>query len=84
MFDVNPNPDAAFAALDLTPGVQGSSRDELIESAEYFHVGRQKAERRYAEILAAVSSWSSLAQKLDISRNEITRMEACFCKAAYN
>jgi hypothetical protein len=25
MFDVNPNPDAAFAALDLTPGVQGAS-----------------------------------------------------------
>ena len=39
MFDVNPNPDAAFAALDLTPGVQGASRDELVESAEYFHVG---------------------------------------------
>ena len=83
MFDVNPNPDAAFAALDLTPGVQGSSRDDLIESAEYFHVGRQKAERRYAEILAAVSSWRSLAQKLDISRNEINRMSACFCKAEF-
>ena len=50
---------------------------------KYFHVDRQKAERRYAEILAAVSSWRSLAQKLDISRNEITRMETCFCKAAY-
>lgn len=83
MFDVNPNPDAAFAALDLTPGVQGSSRDELIESAEYFHVNRQTAERRYAEILAAVSSWRSLAQKLDISRNEINRMAACFCKAEF-
>ena len=83
MFDVNPNPDAAFAALDLTPGVQGSSRDELIESAEYFHVNRQTAERRYADILAAVSSWRSLAQKLDISRNEINRMAACFCKAEF-
>ena len=55
MFDVNPNPDASFAALDLTPDVQGASRGELIESAEYFHVDRCFAEKRYAEILTVVS-----------------------------
>lgn len=39
MFDVNLNPDAAFAALDLTPGVQGASRDasaaELLSIFQY-------------------------------------------------
>ena len=84
MFDVNPNPDAAFAALDLTPGIQGASRGELIEIAEYFHIGRDGAEKRYAEILSAISSWQALAQKLNIRRNEIDRMSACFCKAEFH
>ena len=79
MFDVNPNPDAAFAALDLTPGVQGGTRDELIESAEYFHVDRQNAEKRYAEILNVVSGWRALAQKLNLRRSEIDRMSSGFC-----
>jgi serine/threonine-protein kinase HipA len=83
MFDVNPNPDAAFAALDLTPGVQGASRDELIESAEYFHVDRSAAEKRYTELLSAISGWQALAQKLNIHRNEVDRMSACFCKAEF-
>ena len=83
MFDVNPNPDAAFAALDLTPGVQGASRDELIESAEYFHVDRSAAEKRYTELLSAISGWQSLALKLNIRRNEVDRMSACFCKAVF-
>ena len=81
--DVNPNPDAAFAALDLTPGVQGGTRDELIESAEYFHVDRRNAEKRYAEILNVVSGWRALAQKLNIRRSEIDRMSSCFCKAEH-
>ena len=71
-FDVNPNPDAAFAALDLTPGVQGASRDELVESVEYFHVDRNAAEKRYAELLSAISGWQALAQKLNI-REERSR-----------
>ena len=83
MFDVNPNPDAAFAALDLTPGVQGASRDELVESAEYFHVDRNAAEKRYAELLSAVSGWRALAQKLNIRRSEVDRMSQCFCKAEF-
>ena len=83
MFDVNPNPDAAFAALDLTPGVQGGTRDELIESAEYFHVDRLNAEKRYAEILNVVSGWRALAQKLNIRRSEIDRMSSCFCKVEH-
>ena len=83
MFDVNPNPDAAFAALDLTPGVQGASRDELIASAEYFHVDRNAAEKRYAELLSVVSGWRALAQKLNIRRSEVDRMSACFCKAEF-
>ena len=83
MFDVNPNPDAAFAALDLTPGVRGASRDELIESAEYFHVDRRAAEKRYAELLSAISGWQARAQKLNIRRNEVDRMSACFCKSEF-
>ena len=83
MFDVNPNPDAAFAALDLTPGVQGTTRDELIESAEYFHVGRITAEKRYAELISVISGWQAFTQKLNIRRNEIDRMSACFCKAEF-
>ena len=83
MFDVNPNPDAAFAALDLTPGVQGASRDELVESAEYFHVDRNAAERRYAELLSSISGWQALAQKLSIRRTEVDRMSQCFCKAEF-
>ena len=79
MFDVNPNPNAAFAALDLMPGVQGGTRDELIESAEYFHIDRQNAETRYAEILNVISGWRALAQKLNIRRSEIDRMSSCFC-----
>ena len=82
MFDVNPNPDASFAALDLTPDVQGASRGELIESAEYFHVDRRFAEKRYAEILTAVSDWRAFAEK-NIRRSEIDRMSACFRKAEY-
>ncbi len=80
MFDVNPNPDAAFAALDLTPGVQGVSRQELIDSAEYFHINQANAEKRYAEILSVVSGWIPCAQKLNIRRNEIDRMSSCFCR----
>lgn len=83
MFDVNPNPDAAFAALDLTPGVQGESRSELIASAEYFHIHRSAAERRYAEMLTAISDWRALAQKLNIRRNEIERMTSCICKEEF-
>ena len=83
MFDVNPNPDASFAALDLTPDVQGALRVELIESAEYFHVDRRFAEKRYAEILTAVSDWRTCAEKLNIRRSEIDRMSACFRKAEY-
>ena len=83
MFDVNPNPDAAFAALDLAPGVQGASRGELIESAEYFHLDRNVAENRYAELLTAISGWQALAQKLNIRRNEVDRMSACFYKAEF-
>jgi serine/threonine-protein kinase HipA len=79
MFDVNPNPDAAFAALDLTPGVQGASRDELVESAEYFHVDRNAAEKRYAELFSAISGWRALSQKLNIRRSEVDRMSQCFC-----
>ena len=81
MFDVNPNPDVSFAALDLTPDVQGVSRGELIESVEYFHVDRCVAEKRYAEILTAVSDWRTCAEKLNIRRGEIDRMSACFRKA---
>ena len=77
------SPDAAFATLDLTPGVQGASRDELIESAEYFHVDRIAAEKRYTELLSAISGWQALAQKLNIRRNEFDRMLACFCKAEF-
>ncbi len=80
---MNPNPDAAFAALDLTPGVQGASRDELIESAEYFHFDRNVAEKRYAELRTAISGWQALAQKLNIRRNEVDRMSACFYKAEF-
>jgi len=83
MFDVNPNPDATYSALDLTPGSQGASRGELIASAEYFHVDSAKAEKRYSEILSAVSNWNTLAQKLNIRRGEIKRMSSCFCRAEY-
>ena len=83
MFDVNPNPDAAFAALDLLPGVPGASRAELIEGAEYFHLNQRTAEKRYAEILSAVSGWRQLAEKQHIRRSEIERMAGCFCKAEY-
>ena len=83
MFDVNPNPDVSFAALDLTPDVQGVSRGELIESVEYFHVDRCVAEKRYAEILTAVSDWRTCAEKLNIRRGEIDRMSACFRKEEF-
>jgi hypothetical protein len=64
----------------MTPGVQGMTREELIENAEYFHVDRLNAEKRYADILNVVSGWRSLALKLNIRRTEIDRMSACFCQ----
>lgn len=80
MFDVNPNPDAAFAALDLTPGVAGMSREELIGSSEYFRIDPQVAERRYSEIVVAVSGWRSLAKEMGLRRAEVEHMASSFCK----
>ncbi len=83
MFDVNPNPDATYAALDLTPGVQGLSCDELIENAEYFHMNAADAEKRYSNIWTAVSKWGQLAQQLGMRRSEIDRMSACFSRTPH-
>ena len=84
MFDVNPNPDAAFAALDMTPGMAGLSRDELIDGAEYFRMEPRTAERRYSEIAAAVSGWRTLAKEMNLSHAEIERMASCFLRAQYS
>lgn len=83
MFDVNPNPDAAFAALDMTPGAAGASRDELIGGAEYFRMETRAAERRYSEIAAAVSGWRALAKEMNLRRAEIERMASCFLRKEY-
>ena len=41
------------------------------------------AEKRYAELLSAISGWRALAQTLNIRRSEVDRMSQCFCKAEF-
>ena len=78
MFDVNPNPDGGYPALDLVEGVPGANRDELLDAAEFFRLPRRRAEARYGEILAVVSGWRDAARNLGVSRKEISRMESAF------
>ncbi|MBR4170384.1 MAG: type II toxin-antitoxin system HipA family toxin [Kiritimatiellae bacterium] len=83
MFDVNPDPDTIFPALNLTSESAGTSRDELISNAEYFRMDFHSAELRYSEIVSAVSNWRSLAKKMNFRRPEIERMVSCFCREEY-
>ena len=78
MFDVNPNPDGGYPALDLVEGVPGESRDELLDAAEFFRLDRRAAERRFEEISGVVSGWRAFARNLGVARKEIARMEGAF------
>jgi serine/threonine-protein kinase HipA len=80
-YDLNPSPtDVRPRVLSLAVDDQDhtASLDLAFQVAEYFQIDGAAARRIANEVGQAVASWRNEAERLDIKRTEIERMESAF------
>ena len=54
------------------------SIDTLLDTAEYFRLGKEEANVQLERIRAAVAKWRDVAMRLGIPRREQEEMSVCF------
>ena len=68
-------------SLELDAGVPIESIDTLLDSAEYFRLGKVEANVQLERIRAAVAKWRDVAVRLGVPRREQEYMSMCFARA---
>lgn len=78
MYDVNPNPDGVGLSLNIDEMNNSPDFEVAIESSKYFGIKKDDAAKIAANIQNEIRQWKNIAEKLNISRASIRRMEICF------
>lgn len=78
MYDVNPNPDGVGLSLNIDEMNNSPDFELAIESSKYFGIKKDDAAKIAANIQNEIRQWKNIAEKLNISRASIRRMEICF------
>lgn len=77
-FDMNPSPDKRDHTLLLDGQSSEADPGLVMETAELYRLTRARAEAIRTEICAAVSRWTSVAQRCGLRGLEIDRMKRVF------
>ena len=67
-------------SLELDAGVPIESIDTLLDTAEYFRLGKEEANAQLERIRSAVAKWRDVAVRLGIPRREQEEMAVCFTR----
>jgi serine/threonine-protein kinase HipA len=80
LFDVNPNPFAVVESTPLRPGGTRIDRDVrvLLATADSYGLRQDDARRVLAEVAAATSGWTRIAQDMSLPAEEIALMAEAF------
>ena len=77
-FDINPNETSTGLSLNISGNDNSLSFELALETAEYFRLDIDEAEKIADEIKSNVSSWKAVAEKYGISKREQSSMEKAF------
>lgn len=77
-FDINPNETGTGLSLNISGNDNSLSFELALETAEYFRLDIDEAEKIADEIKSNVSSWKAVAEKYGISKREQSSMEKAF------
>lgn len=77
-FDINPNQTGTGLSLNISGNDNSLSFELALETAEYFRLDIDEAEKIADEIKSNVSSWKAVAEKYGISKREQSSMEKAF------
>ena len=77
-FDINPNEQGTGLNLNISDSDNSLDYDLALEVAEYFRVGKDKAEKIIVDIKSKVGEWKTIANKFDIPKSELLIMENAF------
>ena len=78
MYDVNPNPDGVGLSLNIDEMNNSLDFELAIEASKYFGIKKDDASKIALNIQNEIRQWKNIAEKLNISRASIRRMEICF------
>jgi serine/threonine-protein kinase HipA len=77
-FDINPNETGTGLSLNISGNDNSLSFELALETAEYFRLDIDEAEKIADEIKSNVSSWKAVVEKYGISKREQSSMEKAF------
>lgn len=77
-YDMNPSLAKADHALSLDGSVSQPSIDVVLATADLYRLSASRAGKVVAEVRDVVSTWREVANRVGLSRSEITRMEDAF------
>lgn len=77
-FDINPDETGTGLSLNISGNDNSLSFELALETAEYFRLDIDEAEKIADEIKSNVSSWKAVAEKYGISKREQSSMEKAF------
>ncbi len=77
-YDMNPNPDGAGLALNISDSDNAQDLGLVTEVAEHFRVKAARAKAIIAEVRAAVATWPAEAKRAKLPRTEQERMAPAF------
>jgi serine/threonine-protein kinase HipA len=79
MYDVNPSSDRiSNLQLNIDETNSTASIDLVLSVADYFGLSQKEAEAILKHQITVVSGWKAVAQHLEISNAEISRMSVAF------
>lgn len=85
MYDVNPVPYGDSLSLNIDENDSTISLDLALNTAEYYGLSRDEAERKASEILKIIKdNWEKIAVKYGISRGSIEYMRPAFSLCEMN
>ena len=80
-YDINANVKRPQSlSLELDAGVPIENIDTLLDTAEYFRLGKEEANAQLERIRSAVAKWRNVAVRLGIPRREQEEMSVCFTR----
>ena len=74
-FDLNPAPEKPEHALALNGQDREPRLDLVLETSDWYRLGRSRARAIANEVSAAIAVWPSLARKLNLPAQEIAFIE---------
>ena len=78
LYDVNPNPNGIGLSLNIDEYDNSLDFDIAIDASKYYGLNKDDAAKEAREMKQNISIWKVIAERIGISRTQISEMEHCF------